>query len=92
MPGDPQRFVRSGLALDGTTLYGVQPEAVVVTELADDLASGTVTGQVADDSFMFATTVALVPVDRMAIANAQFDAQEDPVLPFTVSELDRSGG
>ncbi len=81
-----------GLALDGTTLYGVQPDSVVVTELSDDFSSGTVTGQVTDDSFMFATTVALVPGDRMAVPNAQFDAQEAPVLPFTVSELGRAVG
>lgn len=79
-----------GLAIDSTTVFGVSPTSVIRTELADDFASGQVVGETTDPAFAFATTVALVPEERMLVVNAQFTAREDPVLPFTVLDLPRT--
>lgn len=79
-----------GLAIDGTTVFGVSPTSVIRTELADDFASGEVVGETTDEAFAFATTIALVPDGRMLVVNAQFTARQDPVLPFTVLDLART--
>ena len=78
-----------GLALAGTTLYGVTPGSVIQTDLAADFASGTVAGSITDETFAFPTTVALLPGNRLLLANSQFDAPDEPALPFTVSDVSR---
>lgn len=79
-----------GLALDGTTLYGVTPTAVIVSDLGDDFATASVVGSITDATFAFPTTVALAPGERLLLANSQFDQPDAPVLPFTVSDVRRA--
>lgn len=76
-----------GLVLDGTTLYVVQNGAdrVAVVQMADDLASGDLTGYLEDERLSSSATAALVG-DALLVVNAQFAAmQGTPDLPFTVS-------
>lgn len=81
-----------GLVLDGQTLYVIlqQPDnAVAVVELAADLASGTVTSQIQDES-LAAPATAIKVGDRLLVVNTQFDtmeSEEGPELPFTVSTI-----
>lgn len=78
-----------GLVLDGSTLYVVQNGAdqVSVVALADDLASGTVTGVLTDERLVSAATAALVG-DRLLVTSAQFARmQTGPMLPFEVIVL-----
>lgn len=82
-----------GLVLDGATLYVVQNGAdrVAVVSLADDLASGEVTGYLEDERLSTAATAALVG-DKLLVVNAQFSAmQGTPTLPFTVSVVPVAG-
>lgn len=81
-----------GLVLDGQTLYVVlqQPDnEIVVVELADDFASGTVTSRIQDES-LAAPATAIKVDDRLLVVNTQFNAmesEEGPALPFTVSSI-----
>lgn len=81
-----------GLVLDGQTLYVVlqQPDnEVVVVEMADDFASGTVTSRIQDES-LAAPATAIKVDDRLLVVNTQFNAmqsEEGPELPFTVTSI-----
>lgn len=81
-----------GLALDGSTLYGVTPAEVVVSSLSEDLTSAEVQSSITDPTFAFPTTVALLSGDRLLVANSQFDKRDAPVLPFTASDVSSSAG
>ena len=63
-------------------------ETVAVVDLADDAASGTVTGQPEYPDLMYPTTAAVVG-DRLLLVNSQFDQRGgQPVEPFTVGAID----
>ena len=83
-----------GLVLDGTTLYVIQNGAdqVAVVELAADLQSGSVSGELTAPDFIMPATGVLVD-GELIITNTQFGSLEtgDPELPFSLSVLPVSG-
>ncbi len=90
--GDETLANGDGLVLDGQTLYVVlqQPDnEIVVVEMAEDFASGTVTSRIQDQS-LAAPATAIKVDNRLLVVNTQFDAMqsdEGPSLPFTVTSI-----
>jgi sugar lactone lactonase YvrE len=81
-----------GMEIKNRTLYVVRNSEGVITELRlrDDFTSGRVVGETRDPSFKFPTTAAL-DHGRLLVVNSQFNRREtaNPVLPFTLSSIDR---
>jgi Cu-Zn family superoxide dismutase len=78
-----------GLWMRGNTLYVLQNQREVITEIRvqPNQARGTVMGETTDPSFMFPTSL-VGARGRLLVVNSQFDKRGPgltPVLPFTVS-------
>jgi WD40 repeat protein len=77
-----------GLWLRGTSLYVLQNQQALITEirLQPNQARGTVVSSTTDESFRFPTSL-VGARGRFLVVNSQFDrrASGTPVLPFTVS-------
>lgn len=77
-----------GLWMHGNTLYVLQNQQELITELRvqPNQAVAEVVGQTTDESFRFPTSL-VIARGRMLVVNSQFDrrASGTPVLPFTVS-------
>jgi len=77
-----------GLWLRGTSLYVLQNQQELITEirLQPNQARGTVVSSTTDESFRFPTSL-VGARGRFLVVNSQFDrrASGTPVLPFTVS-------
>lgn len=77
-----------GLWLRGTSLYVLQNQQELITEirLQPNQARGTVVSSATDESFRFPTSL-VGARGRFLVVNSQFDrrASGTPVLPFTVS-------
>ncbi|WP_336923503.1 hypothetical protein [Aquipuribacter sp. SD81] len=79
-----------GLELRGRTLWAVQNQDNVVTEvaLAGDLASGEVVARLTDDDFDVPTTVA-VAAGRLYAVNARFGTTPTPTTEYDVVQVGR---
>jgi len=78
-----------GMALDGQTLYVVRDEEALIASvaMADDFAAGTVGEELADPTFDYPTTMALLGDGTALVVNSQLDMAGGggaPDLPFTV--------
>jgi Cu-Zn family superoxide dismutase len=78
-----------GLWLRGTTLYVLQNQQELISEIRvkPNDASGTLVGQTTDPSFMFPTSL-VGARGKFLVVNSQFDKRGpglSPALPFTVS-------
>jgi sugar lactone lactonase YvrE len=80
-----------GILLDGRTLYVVRnvQNRVAVIRLADDLASGTVTGYLTDSGLDVPTTIAAFGHFLYAV-NARFSTPPGPAVPYWVTQLERN--
>jgi len=77
-----------GILLDGHTLYAVRNQGnVAVVELANDLSSGTVVGQLTGNLDV-PTTVARFG-SSLYVVNARFGTTDEPPVPYWVTRLDR---
>lgn len=76
-----------GMALDGSVLYVVRNSDGLISryQLNDDATTASHLDSFTDDSFQFPTTMALVGSTQALVVNSQFNAGDNPVLPFTVS-------
>lgn len=79
-----------GLLLEGNTLYVVQNQnnRVAVVELANDLASGSVTDAIESPDFDVPTTIASVGGTLYAV-NARFGTEATPETSYSVVRLER---
>lgn len=78
-----------GLWIRGNTLYVLQNQQAIITEIRvqPNQARGTVVGQTTDPSFMVPTSL-VGARGRLLVVNSQFNRRGPgltPVLPFTVS-------
>ncbi len=78
-----------GLWMRGNTLYVLQNQQAIITEIRvqPNQARGTVVGQTTDPSFMVPTSL-VGARGRLLVVNSQFNRRGpglSPVLPFTVS-------
>jgi Cu-Zn family superoxide dismutase len=85
--GDPGTHAGGdGMVLDGTRLWVVAGGGVNGFDLDESFSTLEPGPTVTDETFAFPTTAALAG-GRLLVVNAQFDARESPMLPFTVSEV-----
>jgi Cu-Zn family superoxide dismutase len=78
-----------GLWLQGNSLYVLQNQQELITELRvqPNQATATVVSQTTDESFMFPTSL-VIARGRFLVVNSQFNNRGGtPVLPFTVSVI-----
>lgn len=78
-----------GIELDGTRLYVVSGDDIVVIQLAADQRSGDVVERISRDTWRYPTTIALRG-DQILLVNSQLNMsgdEETPSLPFTVATL-----
>ena len=78
-----------GLWLHGSSLYVLQNQREVITELRvqPNQATATIESETTDESFIFPTSL-VIARGRMLVVNSQFNNRGGtPVLPFTVSVI-----
>jgi sugar lactone lactonase YvrE len=77
-----------GILLVGRVLYVVlNSGSVAVVDLAPDLSSGTVTGQLTGDLDVPTTLARFGP--SLYVVNARFGTTDEPPIPYWVTRLDR---